>query len=200
MPDDKWRQMRDRKRRDLRESWANRKDVEDEEDAAPGGGGGADIFAPLLDALCIEIEAYDKFVDVQGDNYLASLAPGGAPFTAPYGSSLGPKVRTRYEFWPSKRKKWPLLFYCACQLLAGTKASSCSNERLHSFSGRIWGKLKADSVEKLTLAYYYVREMVKEWLLKAGKEAEALLDKLDLEEEQAAGNVSLSRGRNKGSA
>ena len=41
-------------------------------------------------------------------------------------------------------------------------------------------------MERLTLAYYYVREMVKEWLLKAGKEAEALLDKLDLEEEQAA--------------
>lgn len=76
----------------------------------------------LLDALRVEIDAYDKFVDVQGDNYLASLAPGGAPFTAPYGSSLGPKVRTRYEFWPSKRKVWPLLFYCVCQLLAGTKA------------------------------------------------------------------------------
>ena len=144
----------------------------------------------LLDALRVEIDAYDKFVDVQGDNYLASLAPGGAPFTAPYGSSLGPKVRTRYEFWPSKRKVWPLLFYCVCQLLAGTKASSCSNERLHSVSGRICSKLrnklKPDNVEKLTLAYYYVREMVKEWLLKAGKEAEAILDKLDLEEEQAA--------------
>ena len=61
-----------------------------------------------------------------------------------------------------------------------------SAQRFGAHCSKLRGKLKADSVEKLTLAYYYVREMVKEWLLKAGKEAEALLDKLDLEEEQAA--------------
>ena len=51
-------------------------------------------------------------------------------------------MNARYEFWPQRKKQWPLLYYCVTQVLAGSKASSCSNVRSHSVSGRICSKLR----------------------------------------------------------
>ena len=88
----------------------------------------------------------------------------------------------RYEFWPSKEKEWPLLFFCARRLLGGSKGSTCSCERMHSAAGRIntkyRGSLTAKSVEELTMAYFYLRKYAKEEIARVGEEAiEAILDK-----------------------
>ena len=63
-------------------------------------------------------------------------------------------------------------------MLAGSKASSCSNERSHSVSGRI---LLPNSIE-LTLAYHYIRREIIAVFKKLGASAEAVLDLEDLEE------------------
>ncbi len=64
-------------------------------------------------------------------------------------------------------------------MLAGSKASSCSNERSHSVSGRI---LLPNSIEQLTLAYHYIRREIIAVFKKLGASAEAVLDLEDLEE------------------
>lgn len=60
----------------------------------------------------------------------------------------------RYEFWSQRKKEWPLLYFCATQVLTGSRFSSCSNERSHSVSGRICSKLRGallpNSFEQLT--------------------------------------------------
>ena len=63
-------------------------------------------------------------------------------------------------------------------MLAGSKASSCSNERSHSVSGRI---LLPNSIE-LTLAYHNIRREIIAVFKKLGASAEAVLDLEDLEE------------------
>jgi len=102
-----------------------------------------------------------------------------------FGAPLGPKVDARYEFWPQRKKEWPLLLHYATQVLAGTKASSCSNERAHSVSGRICTKLRGallpNSIEQLTLAYYYITREVIAVLKQWGRKAGAILDAEDLE-------------------
>ena len=62
-------------------------------------------------------------------------------------------------------------------MLAGSKASSCSNERSHSVSWRI---LLPNSIEQLTLDYHYIRREVIAVLKKLGASAEAVLAVLDL--------------------
>ena len=81
----------------------------------------------------------------------------------------------RYEFWFSKEKEWPLLFFCARRLLGGSKGSTCSCERMHSAAGRIntkyRGSLTAKSVEELSMAYFYMRKYAKEEIARVGEEA-----------------------------
>ena len=107
-------------------------------------------------------------------------------FKSPFRDPLGREVDARYEFWPQRKKQWPLLYYCATQVLASSKASTCSNERSHSVSGRICTKLRGallpNTVEQLTLAYHYIRREVIAVLKKLGAGAEAALDLEDLEE------------------
>jgi hypothetical protein len=180
---------------ELKANWKNR-DVlkaleEGGEHPAAAPGGEFDRFGPLLDAFRIELAQYKGFLDRQSSVFMADRAN----FKSPYGDPLGPKVDARYEFWPQRKKEWPLLFHCATQVLAGAKASSCSNERTHSVSGRICTKLRGalmpNTIEQLTLAYYFIRREVVAVLKQWGKKAEAILDAEDLEadarkEEKAA--------------
>ena len=126
----------------------------------------------MLDALREEMKQYRAFLDSQSKIYV-DCVQRGAPFVSPYGDPLGPKADARYEFWPQRKKEWPLLYFCATQVLAGSKASSCSNERSHSVSGRICSKLRGallpNSIEQLTLAYHYIRREVIAVLKKRGR-------------------------------
>jgi len=165
--------------------WKNRDHVkalagEGEDQGDDHDGGDQDECAPLIDVLRSEMMQYRAFLDTQAKLFMQHRDEWGKAFPAPFGLPLGPKVDARYEFWPQRKKEWPLLYFCATQLLAGSKASSCSNERTHSVAGRICSKLRGSlqpsSIEKLTLAYHYIRREVKETLAKWGKEAEAKLD------------------------
>ena len=86
--------------------------------------------------------------------------------TTPYGDPLASKGDpARYAFWPSKKDKWPLLFFCATQLLAGCKIATATNERMHSpaekINSRLRGSLKPDNVERMTMAHIFLREETK---------------------------------------
>ena len=85
---------------------------------------------------------------------------------SPYGPELGEGPDARYELWPSVSGKWPLLFLCACWLLAGDVNSTCFSERMHSPAGRIMSKyrasMKPQKAEQLTLGYFLVRDDVKQ--------------------------------------
>jgi len=87
-----------------------------------------------------------------------------------YGSPLKPNL-ARKQFWPSKENTFPLLFFCACQMLP-VPATSCSNERSHVPAARICSKaraaIKPDSVEKLTIAYFNLRDRLKKVSLAPG--------------------------------
>jgi hypothetical protein len=85
----------------------------------------------------------------------------------PYGRhTLVEGPAARYEFWPSMAKQTPLLYFCAQAILAANSNSTTFNERSHSPAGRIFSDLRssltAASVERLTLALFYVRKWVKE--------------------------------------
>jgi hypothetical protein len=107
---------------------------------------------------------------------------------AKYGSPLSSGNVARLAYWPARKARWPLLYYCACVYLAGKKASSTSNERTHSVVSRIMSRfrscMKATTLQELTLAHTYARqaamELIKE--LKAESidigELEAQLDDL----------------------
>jgi hypothetical protein len=184
--DDYWAEFKAQRKAELKKSWKDRDVLEALEKggehpaAAPGGE--FDRFGPLLDALRAELAQYKIFLNSQRRVYMADRAN----YKSPYGDPLGPKVDARYEFWPQRKKEWPLLFHCATQVLAGLKASTCSNERAHSVSGRVCTKLRGallpNTIEQLTLAYYYIRREVIAVLKQWGKRAEAMLDAEDLED------------------
>ena len=126
-PDEYWAEFKAKRKVELKANWKNR-DVlkaleEGGEHPAAAPGGEFDRFGPLLDAFRAELAQYKGFLDRQSSVFMADRAN----FKSPYGDPLGPKVDARYEFWPQRKKKWPLLFHCATQVLAGAKASSCSN-------------------------------------------------------------------------
>jgi len=188
--DEYWASYKKEEASQLLAGWKNRDHVkalagEGEDQGDDHDGGDQDECAPLIDVLRSEMMQYRAFLDTQAKLFMQHRDEWGKAFPAPFGLPLGPKVDARYEFWPQRKKEWPLLYFCATQLLAGSKASSCSNERTHSVAGRICSKLRGSlqpsSIEKLTLAYHYIRREVKETLAKWGKEAEAKLDKEDLE-------------------
>jgi hypothetical protein len=158
------------------------------EEEAAGGGGDHDPFGLMLDALRKELQEFKEFLGTQTQIFMQRVAGGAQWDGGAYGLPLqSKKVDARYEFWPSRKKQWPLLYYCATQLLAGSKASTCSNERMHSVSGRIFSKLRASllpsSVERLTLGYYYIRKEVEKMLTFT---TEAMLDKEEIEEDPEA--------------
>jgi hypothetical protein len=182
--------LKARLKQELKNSWKN-KDVlkalqaaeeAGEEHPAAGAGGQYDPFGPLLDALRSELAGFKDFLQSQTDHYMNCLM-NKIDFKSPFGDPLGPEVDARYEFWPQRKKQWPLLYYCATQVLAGSKASSCSNERSHSVSGRICSKLRGallpNTVEQLTLAYHYIRREVIAVLKSYGSRAVAILDEED---------------------
>jgi len=94
----------------------------------------------------------------------------------PFGKELEEGPDARYEYWPSVQTRHPLLYFCAATLLGGDGNSTCFNERMHSPAGRITEKYRAsmlpDSVERLTLGYFFVR---KEFLAKKEEETQRLL-------------------------
>jgi hypothetical protein len=105
---------------------------------------------------------------------------------AKYGSPLSSGNMARITYWPARKARWPLLYYCACVKLAGQKASSTSNERSHSVVSRVMSrfrfKMKATTLQELTLAHTYARlaamELIKELDAESMDigELEALLD------------------------
>ena len=107
---------------------------------------------------------------------------------AKYGSPLSSGNVARLSYWPARKARWPLLYYCACVKLAGKKASSTSNERAHSVVARIMSRfrssMKATTLQELTLAHNYARlaamELIKELDAESMDigELEALLDDL----------------------
>lgn len=187
-PDQYWAAHKAEEKKKLKDTWRNRDAVQSLEDGVEGvfdgGGGDRDPFAPLLDGLRAEMALYREFLNDQTNLWLQNKDTWGKAFPAPYGTPLGPKVDARYEFWPQRKEEWPLLFFCATQLLAGAKASTCSNERTHSVSGRICSKLRGSllpsTVEQLTLAYYYIRREVVVLMNEWGKDAVANLEEEDL--------------------
>ena len=76
------------------------------------------------------------------------------------------------------------------EALGGSKASTCGNERAHSVSGRICSKLRGsllpDTVERLTLAYYYMRREVEEQMRLWGEKALRNLELEDILEVEVA--------------
>ena len=161
-----------------------------EEDMFDGDGGARDPFAPLLDALREEMTQLRDFHKSQFTLWMQHQGKGAWEKEAPFGTPLGPKVDARYEFWPQRKREWPLLYFCATQLLAGSKASTCGNERAHSVSGRICSKLRGsllpDTVERLTLAYYYMRREVEEQMRLWGDKALRNLELEDILEVEVA--------------
>jgi hypothetical protein len=107
---------------------------------------------------------------------------------AKYGSPLSSGNVARMTYWPARKARWPLLYYCACVKLAGKKASSTSNERSHSVVSRIMSRfrscMKATTLQELTLAHTYARQAAMELIKELDAESidigelEALLDSL----------------------
>ena len=176
-------------------------EVRDDEDmgAEAGGGGENDPFVPLLEQLRAEMDSHrrmlmDEFSKHMKDNTYV-----------PFGKELEEGPDARYEYWPSVQMRYPLLYFCAATLLGGDGNSTCFNERMHSPAGRITEKYRAsmlpDSVERLTLGYFFVRreflakkEEEKQRLLKLSEEArEKLEQEVALQELKAesAGDVDV---------
>ena len=192
MPAQAWGEYKAGRKAQLKVTWRNREAVQameaGEEDMFDGEGGERDPFAPLLDALREEMAQLREFHAAQFALWMQNTDEWAKK--APYGTPLGPKVDARYQFWPQRKKEWPLLYFCATQLLAGSKASTCGIERAHFVSGRICSKLRGsllpDTVERLTLAYYYMRREVEEQMRLWGEKALRNLELEDILEVEVA--------------
>ena len=120
-------------------------------------------------------------------NCLKTLTPL-LQYKSEFGVELSEGTPARYEYWPSKQKTFPLLYYCATQLLAGDTNATCFSERMHSPAGRIASKFRAsmkpDKIERLTLALFLIRMQIEEDEAR-GKLDAAVLDAEELLAEQA---------------
>ena len=122
-----------------------------------GSGEDDDPMLPILHELISEVESF--FMEVH-----VPKAKEDNPYGL-YGDPLAAKGKScRYSYWPSKRKVFPLLFFCALQLLGG-RCATVTNERIHSPATRITkglrGCLKPEKTERLTLSFFFLREEVK---------------------------------------
>ena len=196
----------------VKERYKSKDDGMDGDDVVIGGV--ADPFMPLHDALKRELRQHKEFLQARqaerkaykppaaavvaagGAGAAAAAGAGGPPPppTAPkpstppwralFGHPLSEGPPARYEFWPSKQATMPLLYFCAEEVLAGDRAATTFNERLHTPAQRIASKLRAGlkplSVEQLTLAHYYLREEAKKTL--AEMEGDDKDDALDWQE------------------
>jgi hypothetical protein len=123
----------------------------------------ADADGPLQ-PLCNKFYAeWDALYTFHKENKDA-LAKGPGKFGEPLAPMLGaPRCPARYAFWPSKKDDWPLLYFCAEIILAGCKHATAANERMHSRATRINSRLRARmSVERLTMAFFYLRKAANE--------------------------------------
>ena len=166
----------------------------DEEDE-DGGGGDGDPFLQLRLALLAELAALERDhvtparKEALQQNGAAALA-GGKPYAPRYGHPLSEGTKARYELGPSMERTFPLLYFCAEALLAGSANSTAYNERMHSPAGLIYSKLRSrllpDNVERLTLSLIFVKKRVKDMFagIKTKREAEHLADKVEAEEEE----------------
>lgn len=169
---------------------------EEDED---GGGGDGDPFLQLQLALTAELAALEKDhvtpARKEANQQKAAALAGGKAYAPRYGHPLSEGTKARYELWPSMEKNFPLLYFCAEALLAGSANSTAYNERMHSPAGLIYSKLRSrllpDNVERLTLSLIYVKKRVKDMLagIKTRHEAERMADQVELlvdrEEEEA---------------
>ena len=176
--------------KDLLESLRQEHEGTDEEDE-DGGGGDGDPFLQLRLALLAELAALERdYVTPARKEALqqkAAALAGGKPYAPRYGHPLSEGTKARYELWPSMERTFPLLYFCAEALLAGSANSTAYNERMHSPAGLIYSKLRSrllpDNVERLTLSLIYVKKRVKEMFagIKTKREAEHLADKVEAE-------------------
>ena len=120
-------------------------------------------FQPLYNKFYAEWDALYTFHKENKD----ALAKGPGKFGEPLAPMLGaPRCPARYAFWPSKKDDWPLLYFCAEIILAGCKLATAANERMHSpatrINSRLRARMKPDSVERLTMAYFYLLKAANE--------------------------------------
>lgn len=178
--------------KDLLESLRQEHEGTDEEDE-DGGGGDGDPFLQLRLALLAELAALERDhvtpARKEALQQKAAALAGGKPYAPRYGHPLSEGTKARYELWPSMERTFPLLYFCAEALLAGSANSTAYNERMHSPAGLIYSKLRSrllpDNVERLTLSLIYVKKRVKDMFagIKTKREAEHLADKVEAEEE-----------------
>ena len=92
------------------------------------------------------------------------ISEGVEKLRSTYGNPLSP-TSARIEFWPAKEDEYPLLFSCVIQMLPAP-ATTCNNERSHVPAARLCSKVRAaikpDTVTKLTLAYFSLRQRASE--------------------------------------
>lgn len=130
-----------------------------------GGGGAADPFLPVKLALDAEIEVHASvlMVHFQKGNEARNAIPKRE--YEPFGAEISEGTKERYEYWPAAKGKMPLLFFCACMLLASDVNATTFSERMHSPLARITEKFRAsmrpDKAKRLTLAYFLVRDWLK---------------------------------------
>jgi hypothetical protein len=130
-----------------------------------GGGGAADPFLPVKLALDVEIEEHAKVLMVHFEK--SNDARNAIPRRTyePFGAEISEGAKERYEYWPAEKAKKPLLFFCACMLLASDVNATTFSERMHSPLARITEKFRAsmhpDKAKRLTLAYFLVRDWLK---------------------------------------
>ena len=118
-------------------------------------------------------------------------------FKSEFDSELSEGTNARYEYWPKVEKEFPLLYYCAAQLLAGDTNATCFSERMHSPAGRISSKFRAsmlpDKTERLTLAYFLVRMQIEQADARGRLDATEL-DEAELLAEQEEGEADSEPG------
>lgn len=97
-----------------------------------------------------------------------------------YGDPLADKgAAARYEFWPSKKTSWPVLYFCARQLLCA-KWTSSENERVHSASGRFLSKLRSSmTARNLEVSYVAVKKLASTAIIEGKSLAEIDLGDVD---------------------
>ena len=160
---------------ELKENWRNRNALRALEEGgkhpAAEPGGEFDRFGPLLDALRAELEGYKGFLDSQTKAFLADMVNFKSPLASPW----APRWTRATSSGRSARRSGRCCFTAQRRCWLAQRRPPAATSAL-SVSGRICTKLRGallpNSIEQLTLAYYYItREVIavlKQWGRKAG--------------------------------
>ena len=131
-------------------------------------------------ALVKELEKYDRHrLDVISSYRLV-------PPVLMYGDPLEPSHPKRYEYWPSQRDNFPLL-YEAARIILCVRYHSMGNERDHSVMGRIFSKvrgtLRGDSLEMLVLGHHFLHRELQSSKARIDAQLSSGIDPQQIEDE-----------------